>query len=184
MAVGPTRRAVLAASAAAVPLLLSACRGVQALGTPPPPAPDIRVLRSAIAAEQLLVARYRVAAGHAQSAGAGRSVAAVLSALLAQHEQHLAQLRSRLIEPGGQPAPATPAPGSSADVLAGLGGLAATPAGVATAITALAADEQSAASRLSTQLLAVPASLAQLMASISASEATHVPVLNALLRAQ
>ncbi|HXW44210.1 MAG TPA: hypothetical protein VEL03_05460 [Streptosporangiaceae bacterium] len=182
MAVGPTRRAVLAASAAAVPLLLSACRGVQALGTPPPPAPDIRRLRSAIAAEQLLVDRYRAAAGHAVSAGAGQSAAAVLSGLLAEHEQHLAQLRSRLVEPGGQPVQGSPAPGSSAAVLAGLGGQLTSPAGFAAAIAALAADEQSAASRLSAQLLTAPASLAQLMASISASEATHVPVLDALRR--
>jgi len=183
VAAGPTRRVVLAASATAVPLLVSACRGVRDLGTPPPPARDIRLLRSAIAAERLLVAKYRAATGHAASAGAGQALS-VLAGLMAEHEQHLAQLSARLIEPGHQPEQVSPAPGSSDAVVAGQGGLLASPAAFASTIAALVADEQSAASRLSTQLLAVPASLAQLMASISASEATHVPVLHALRRTQ
>jgi hypothetical protein len=184
VAVGPTRRAVLAASAATVsaatvPLLLSACRGVQALGVPPAPAPDIRLLRSAITAERLLVAKYRAATG---PAGAGQSLP-VLSGLLAEHEQHLAQLSSRLVEPGQSPQ-ASPAASGPGTVVEGQGGLLPSAAAFDATIAALAADEQAAATRLSTWLLAVPASLAQLMASISASEATHVPVLDALRRPQ
>jgi hypothetical protein len=185
VATGPTRRAVLAGSAAIVSAatapLLSGCRGVQALGPPPAPAPDIRLLRSAIAAERLLVAKYRAA-----TRDSGPSLA-VLAGLLAEHEQHLDQLSARLIEPGQppqqppQPSPAATGPGA---VVAGQGSLVASPAAFAAAVAALAADEQAAATRLSTWLLAVPPSLAQLMASISASEATHVPVLDALRRAR
>lgn len=58
---GPSRRALLAGAAASLPLLLTACKGVQALGTPPPPACDIRVLAAAIAAEEAMVARYAAA---------------------------------------------------------------------------------------------------------------------------
>ncbi len=89
---------MLAASAAAVPILISGCRGVQVLGPPPPPAPDVRLLREAIIAEQLMVSRY-----HAILAGpaALTAAAAKLAGLLAEHEQHLAQLKSRLIIPPG-----------------------------------------------------------------------------------
>ncbi len=58
---GPTRRALLAASAATLPVLLTACKGVQSLGTPPAPPRDIVLLRDAISAEQLMVARYLTA---------------------------------------------------------------------------------------------------------------------------
>src|SRR6202044_3538712 len=102
---GPTRRAVLVVSAAAVPLLVTACRGVQVLGAPPPPAPDITQLRSAIAAERLMIDRYGLAgtraAGH--PAAAGR-----LAALLTEHRQHLALLQARLVVPPGSPAGAAP----------------------------------------------------------------------------
>jgi hypothetical protein len=173
VAVGPTRRAMLAASAAAVPLLLSGCRGIQALGTPPPPAPDIRLLRSVIAAEQLMIARYRTAIRQAGAAGPpGKAAVTGLSALLAEHEQHLAQLRARLTEPAGYPQPPSPTVSASG------------PAGLAPVLAALAAGEQAASDRLASQLLAVPPSVAQLLASISASEATHVPVLHSLRRAR
>lgn len=171
MPVGPTRRAVLAASAAAVPFLVGGCRGVQVLGTPPPPAPDVRRLRAAITAEQQLISRY-----HAVLAGSARNTAAAqpLSGLLAEHEQHLAQLRSRLIVPAGS-AQSGPASAAAAGSATG-------PADLAGALGALAADEQAAAGRLASQLLESPPSLAQLLASISASEATHVPVLSQLRR--
>src|ERR1700727_2734195 len=61
---GPTRRAVLAASAAALPLLLASCKGVQALGMPPPPPRDIAALRQAISAEHQLVRLYGAAIRH------------------------------------------------------------------------------------------------------------------------
>jgi hypothetical protein len=169
--VGPTRRAVLAASAAAVPLLVSGCRGVQVLGTPPPPAPDVRQLLAAITAERQLISRY-----HAVLAGPARHTAAAqrLGGLLAEHEQHLTQLESRLIVPPGS-AQSVPVNSPSAGKAAG-------PADLAAALAALAAEEGAAAARLAAQLLGSPPSLAQLLASISASETTHVPVLNQLRR--
>jgi hypothetical protein len=171
VAVGLARRAVLAASAAAVPLLLAGCRGIQALGTPPAPAPDIRLLRSAIGAEQLMIARYQAAIGQAKASGSpGMAAATALTVLLAEHDQHLAQLRAQVAEPPGYRPP--PAPAGSAPV----------PAGLASVLSALADDEQAASDRLAGQLLAVPPAVAQLLASVSASEATHVPVLHALRR--
>lgn len=169
MAAGPSRRVVLAASAAAIPALVSACRGVQVLGTPPPPAPDVRLLRSAISAERLLIATYRAAIPHASADG---TASAVLADLLAEHEQHLAQLDSRLVVPSGSASSAAPRTEAAASI----------PAELPAALAALAAAEQAASQRLATQLLDVPDSLAQLLASISASEATHVPALNALRR--
>src|ERR1700722_13272720 len=187
MAGGPNRRAVLAASAAAVPFLVSGCRGVQVLGTPPPPAPDVRLLRSAILTEQLMISRYHaVLAGPAASSG----VTAKLSALLTEHEQHLVELKSRLIVPAGSAASARPAPGratvpaSLTDALAALSAAAHAPSRppATPALLARPAAEHAASRRLATQLLTVPPALAQLLGSISASEATHVPVLDQLRR--
>jgi hypothetical protein len=188
VASGLTRRAVLAASAAAVPLAVSACRGVQVLGTPPPPAPDVRTLRFAITAEQLLIARYHTAIAAASAAGAaGQPAAAGLTAILAEHEQHLSRLRARLIEPpgsAGSPAASRPGAGPSGAGEPTAASEPTTAGGLAATIAALAGDEQAAARRLTSQLLTVPGSLAQLMASICASEVTHVPVLRALERGQ
>jgi hypothetical protein len=160
---------VLAASAAVIPLLASACRGAQVLGTPPPPGPDVRLLRSAISAERLLISTYRAAIPRAS---ADATASAVLAGLLAEHEQHLAQLDSRLVVPAGSADSAAPRTGPPASV----------PADLPAALATLADAEQAASQRLATQLLDVPPSLAQLLASISASEATHVPALNALRR--
>jgi hypothetical protein len=168
--VGPTRRAVLAASAAAVPLLVTACRGVQVIGTPPPPPPDVRQLRLAITAEQLMISRYRQAI--ARAAG-HQATATRLTGLLAEHQQHLAQLSARLVVPAGS---AAAAPGGSSSAGPAL------PADLDGTLGSLAAGQRAAAQRLSRQLLAMPPSLAQLLASIAASEATHVPVLTSLRR--
>jgi hypothetical protein len=139
------------------------------LGTPPPPAPDVRLLRSAISAEQQLISRY-----HAVLAGPGHNAAAAqrLAAILAEHGQHLAKLRSRLVVPAGSAQSVSPAATPTAS----------TPADLGTALAGLAAAEDAAAQRLASGLLTVPPSLAQLLASISASEATHVPVLDQLRR--
>jgi hypothetical protein len=165
----PSRRAVLTASAATIPLLLSACRGAQVLGTPPPPTPEVRQLRAAISAERALIAGYRAAIPHASG---DSSASAALASLLAEHQQHLTRLSSRLIVPAGSADSAAPSAGAPLTV----------PAGLDAALAALAGAEQAAATRLAAQLLDVPASLAQLLASISASEATHVPALDALRR--
>jgi hypothetical protein len=164
---------VLAASAAAVPLLVSACRGVQVLGTPPPVAADVRLLHSAIATERLMVDRYRAAI--AQAGSAGHPVVTVLTPVLAEHEQHLAQLTARLVVPTGSTSRLPPAAAASPPPL---------PTGLAAVLEVLETAEQDASDALASQLLGVPPSLAQLMASISASEATHVPLLRSLGRAQ
>jgi hypothetical protein len=196
VAPGPTRRAVLAASAAAVPLLATGCRGIQVLSSPPGPAPDIRLLRVLITAEQMMVARYLTAIAQAGSATAspgstatpgpsstpspgsttapsqgGQSVVVSgLMTILAEHQQHLARLRARLIEPASYRSPAA---GSHAAAL---------PAGLDDLLAALASDEQAAGSRLNAAALTMPPAAAQLLASIAASEATHVPALDALRR--
>jgi hypothetical protein len=161
---GPARRAVLAASAATLPLLLAACRGVQALGAPPPPAPDILSLRAAIAREQLLVATYAAAQARPSLP---YPIGVALGSVRLEHYQHLTQLRTRLVEP----ATASPSPSASPSV--------SVPAGTSAMLTALEQAEQAASDWLVSQLAGLPPSLAQLFASISASEATHVPYLQA-----
>ena len=171
-----TRRAVLASSAAALPLLLVACKGVQSLGTPPPPAPDVTTLRAAIETEKLMVARYAAALKSMRSqlpiSVTPRDMAPVLvvETVQAEHSGHLAQLRSRLIEP----AASTPSPSPAPTVQ---------PSGSPTAeLMALEQAEQAASDRLIGQLAGLPPSLAQLFASIAASEASHVPYLQAARR--
>jgi len=174
---GPARRALLIASAAALPAVLAACRGVQSLGTPPPPPTDVDTLRNAIDHETALVASYAAVTaaggaaapgGQAGAAGGGR-LAAALAVVLAEHRQHLAQLKSRLIEPAGHGS-ATPAAAASGSVIL--------------TIAQLEHAEQTASDRLIAQLAGLPPALAQLFASIAASEATHVPYLQAARRGQ
>ncbi|HTP17257.1 MAG TPA: hypothetical protein VMK13_15660 [Streptosporangiaceae bacterium] len=186
MAGDPTRRAVLAATAT-LPLLAAACGGVGALAAPPKPAPDVALLRDAISAEELMTVRYQAAislvagqatassaaaaAGrsHGTAAGGSTDLAAVLRSLLGEHQEHLAQLRSRLSVPAGSPYP--PAQGQRS--VPGLR----LPSAPRQLVADLAAAERMASARLARQLLGVSPSLAQLLASISAAEATHVPVL-------
>jgi hypothetical protein len=156
-----TRRSVLAATAMTVPLVAAGCKGVGGLGTPPKAAPDVAVLHHAIATEQALIARY-----HAALAGSP-GLAGTLGPLLAQHREHLARLTSMLIVPA-TPRP-TPRPSASA------------PAGPArpraATLAALAAAETDAASSLVGRLALAPPALAQLLASIAASEASHALLL-------
>ena len=181
VATGPARRALLIASMAALPAVLTACRGIQALGTPPPSPADIGTLRDAIERETALVASYvaiTAATGPAApggQAGAGgdaagaRRTAAALAVVLADHRQHLAQLSSRLIEPAAHGS-ATPSASAAA-------GRSAVPT-----LAQLEQAEQAASDRLMAQLSGLPPTLAQLFASIAASEATHVPYLRAARR--
>lgn len=160
-----TRRRVLAAAAAALPLVVSGCKGIGALGTPPKPAPDVAVVRDAMTVESYLIARY----GAALAAAPG--LAGELRPLLAQHHEHLARLRARLIIPraAAQPSPSPRASPSEAPVPG-------TPAG---ALAYLRDAENAAAAALLAHLDAATGSLAQLLASISASEATHALILGA-----
>jgi hypothetical protein len=167
---GPSRRSLLIAAGAALPVLLGACQGVQALGTPPPPPPDIRALRGAIAAEEQLVDTYGFAILRLETSPASgeTGLLATLHAAQADHVAHLAQLRSRLIEPAGTP---TPSASRASAFTAGI------------SLTMMRATlenaEQAASDRLIGQLAGLPPALAQLFASIAASEATHVPLLQA-----
>lgn len=167
MAAGPARRVVLAASAA-LPLLLAGCKSLAVLAAPPATPAGVALLQDAISAEQLMIARYEASIRALD--GSRPDLLPVLRPLLAQHRAHLAQLRSRLVIPAGAAAAASPAPGPRPS---------AAPAGPGQAVEFLQAAERAAAARLLRQLESAPPSLAQLMASISASEATHVPVLAA-----
>lgn len=151
-------------AAAAAPLLLAGCQGVGALGPLPSPAPDVVMLHHAIGAEELMVARYAAAVG--ALAGQTRAAAAV-AVLLTEHQEHLDQLRSRLILPP-RLATARPSPSPSPPP---------TPTGGHQVLAELVAAERAASNRLQQELLGAPPALAQLLASIGASEAAHVVVL-------
>src|SRR5215469_9573476 len=163
----PTRRALLAAAVAGS-LGLAGCKGIAALGPVPKPSLDVVTLEHAIAAEELMVATYRAAAGQLAASGgaaggATQRLGAVVSSIQAEHQAHVTRLRARLVLPprlartkfaAGRP---SPLPADSHGI-----------------IGALVADERAAAARLTSQLLHAPPALAQLMASIAASEAAHV----------
>jgi hypothetical protein len=157
------RRSVLAAAVMTVPLVAAGCKGVGALGTPPEPGPDVAMLRGAIGTEQALIARYR-------SAMAGSpALSGTLGPLLAQHREHLARLTSMLIEPAGHSASPDPTPSAAGTAAAG--------SGPAATLAALEAAEAGAARSLASRLTLAPPALAQLMASIAASEASHALLL-------
>jgi hypothetical protein len=175
------RRRILLASATTLPLLLATagCRSSDVFAGPdplagrPPLRHDVLTLQTVIAAEESLIYLYQ-AAINGDSATATREPQDVrsrlLRPLLAQHEQHLAQLRARLIEPPGQTSPTT-GPTASA-----VGRSASTrPARVTTAQLRVA--ERASAAGLVQRLATVEPALAQLFASIAASDATHVTAL-------
>jgi hypothetical protein len=159
------------AAAAAGSLGLAGCKGIAALGPLPKLSPDVVTLEHAIEAEKLMVATYRAAARQLAAGGPtgraaggdGRQLSAVVTAIQAEHAAHLARLRARLVLPprlaksrfpAGQPAPL--------------------PADSQGLVGALVSSERAATTRLTSQLLDVPPALAELMASIAASEAAHV----------
>jgi len=169
---------MLLASAVTVPLLLATagCRssdvftGPDPLAGPPPLGHDVLTLQAVIAAEENLIALYRTAiTGGSPAAARSR----MLSPLLAQHEQHLVRLRARLVEP---PARGVRGDGQSPRARGGSGG--GRPPGAGTVgIARLRAAERASAASLVRQLAAVSPALAQLFASIAASDATHATAL-------
>jgi hypothetical protein len=167
---------MLLVSATTLPLLFATagCRssdvfaGPDPLGGPPPLGHDVLTLQAVIAAEENLILLYRTAIGGEHPAAARTRT---LRSLLAQHEQHLAQLRARLVEPPG--ASATPVPASSGPTARPSAST--TPARVT--IARLRAAERASAAGLVQRLATVPPALAQLFASIAASDATHVTAL-------
>ena len=154
---------MLAASPTTLPLFLalSACKGPAVLSGPPPVADQTQMLLRAVTAEQNLIWIYNKAmAGYS-------ALRPTLAPLLAEHQAHLAQLTSRVVEPPGRkvPRPVTARPA-----------LAPTADG---ALAQLRAAEQAAVARLLGRGLLGRSSpsLAQLYASVAASEATHVTTL-------
>jgi hypothetical protein len=162
------RRRVLAASAAALPLLLGAagCRSSDAFTGPdplagrPPLGHDVLTLQAVIAAEENMIDLYRAAIG------GDPSLAPTLRSLLAQHEQHLVQLKARLVVPPG----ASASPSSS-------GRASPSPRASTVTVARLRAAERASAADLVQRLANVPPALAQLFASIAASDATHATAL-------
>ena len=168
------RRRLLAASAAALPALLAmaGCRSSEVFAGPdplagrPPLSRDVITLQAVIAAEQAMIALYQVAV-HGDPRPTGR--ARGLEGLLAQHRQHLGQLVARLILPSGEPSASfSPSTSPSAAPTTGPGRV---------TIAQLRAAERASATNLVRRLVTVPPDLAQLFASIAASDATHAVAL-------
>jgi hypothetical protein len=166
------RRRIVIASATTLPLLLAAtgCRSEQAfagpdpLAGPPPPSPEVITLESVIAAEASLIQAYKTAISGDPPATARPGDLAIL---LTQHEQHLAQLRARLVLP-----PVTRAAAGQDRTPAAI-----TAAPARVTVARLRATERGSAARLVRQLTTVEPALAQLFASIAACHATHVAAL-------
>lgn len=153
---------MLAASTTTLPLFLalSACAGPNPLAGPPPLSADVRALLQAVAAEQNLIFLYN------KTMAAYSALVPALTPLLAEHQAHLAQLRARIIEPPGKSVP-----GKVTSKLA-------IPGTQAAALARLRTAEQAASTAQLRRLAAASPSLAQLYASIAASEATHVTMLD------
>jgi hypothetical protein len=161
------RRRVLLASAAALPLLLgtAGCRssdvftGPDPLAGRPPLGHDVLTLQAVIAAEENMIDLYRLAI----SGDSGTSRARTLRSLQGQHQQHLVQLKARLIlPPSASPSPSSASPSPRASTVS---------------IARLQAAERASAADLVRRLATAPPALAQLLASIAASDATHVTAL-------
>jgi hypothetical protein len=159
---GATRRSVLTASLTA-PLLAAAGCGAPTAAKPPAGS-DVAILRAAIAAKKVMISLYlAVRALHPELSGR-------LDPLLADNNAHLAELQRRLIEPahrssgrtGGRSPSPSPPPGYGSPVAA---------------LAALRSAERTAAAVHVGQLRTVTPSLAQLLASIAACEATHAAAL-------
>lgn len=162
---------MLAASAAALPALLATagCRSSDVFAGPdplagrPPLSTDVITLQEVIAAERAMIALYQAAVN------AGARPARGLAGLMAQHRQHLSRLQASLVLPPGS-ASASPSPSVSASSSS-------LPSSSRVTIAQLRAAERASAADLVRRLVSVPPALAQLFASIAASDATHVAAL-------
>ena len=163
---------MLLASAAALPLLLgtAGCRssdlftGPDPLAGRPPLGHDVLTLQAVIAAEEGMIDLYRAAIG-GDSGHQRAARARTLRALLAQHEQHLVRLKARLIVPPGMPTSPSPSSGGRPTP---------SPRSARVGVAQLRAAERASAADLVRRLATAPPALAQLLASIAASDATHV----------
>jgi hypothetical protein len=168
----PSRRLLIAS----VPLVLltAGCRsadlfaGPDPLGGKPPLAHDTVVLQAVIAAELDLISRYRSVMSASQSS--------LLPVFLAQHQQHLVQLRARLIVPPGAQASASESPSETASANASATA-SASPGASSHPVAWLRDAERASAASLTVRLVSVGPSLAQLFASIAASDASHADAL-------
>ena len=164
---------MLAASAAALPALLAiaGCRSSDAFAGPDPLAdrpalsPDVITLQEVITAERAMIALYQAAVN------GGTRPARTLEGLLAEHRQHLSRLQARLVLPPGSgsassSSSSSPSPSPSSSRARGR-----------LTIAQLRAAERASATDLVRRLVSVPPALAQLFASIAASDATHVAAL-------
>ena len=167
---------MLVASAVALPLLLGSagCRSSDAFTGPdplagrPPLGHDVLTLQAVIAAEENMIDLYRTAtSGDSPIPGASR--ARTLRSLLAQHEQHLVRLKARLVVPPGMP--------SSTSLPSSGGRPSPSPRAARVSVAQLRAAERASAADLVQRLATAPPALAQLLASIAASDATHVTAL-------
>lgn len=155
---GVTRRALMGGSLA---LAVAACQPAgnapRADGTDP----DVLALRRALSAEQRLLARYdAVRRRHPDLADR-------IDPIAAEHRHHARALAAR-VTPSPEPTPTpTASPGDGWRA----------PPDAAEATRGLADLERAAAADRVDDLFAVPPFLAQLLASISASETTHAELL-------
>jgi hypothetical protein len=172
------RRRVLVASAVALPLLLGSagCRSSDAFTGPdpltgrPPLGHDVLTLQAVIAAEENMIDLYRTATS-GDSPIRGAPPARTLRSLLAQHEQHLVRLKARLVVPPGMPPSSSSPPPSSG------GRPTPSPRSARVMVAQLRAAERASAADLVQRLATAPPALAQLLASIAASDATHATAL-------
>lgn len=159
---------MLAASPTTLPLFLalSACKGPAVLSAPPAVSAQTRMLLHAVTSEQNLIWIYN------KAMAAYSSLVPALAPLRAEHEAHLARLIARVVEPPGEhvSAAVTAKPAIGATKTA--------------ALVQLRAAEQAAVNTLMSRLAGASPSLAQLYASIAASEATHASMLGARIGAQ
>jgi hypothetical protein len=158
-----SRRQLLAASPTTLPLFLSlsACAGPAVLSGPPAASAQTTALLHAVTAELNLIWIYN------RAVAAYSGLGPALAPLRAEHQAHLAQLRARVIEPSGKRVP---------DTVTARPGLGSTQVA---ALRQLQSAEQTAVTTLMGRLAGASPSLAQLYASIAASEATHASVLGA-----
>ncbi|MGH3322263.1 MAG: hypothetical protein ACRDN9_19255 [Streptosporangiaceae bacterium] len=143
-------------------LALLGAAGCEPLGyiQPEPPGPGVLIARRAITSEEDLLARYAAVRRRHPS------LAARLDPVAADHREHLRALRGRVV--GG--ATARPTHGSTSSVPS-------VPAGPDHAVATLVTAERHASKRLLGALESAPGPLAQLLASVSACEATHATLL-------
>ena len=156
-----SRRRMLTAVLGSSALAVTACGVPEALKKPPGLSASVRTLRASITAEQALVDSYHdVVRRHPQ-------LSARLNSFLTQHQQHLAQLRGRLVVPPHVTMSPIPSPTAASPA----------PASAEAAVGLLVRAEQTAAAAALSRLKGTPPALAQLLASIAASEATHAAAL-------